>query len=619
MNDSFFKRCFLFLLLSLVLAPNADAKNILKDILKIYTTYQEVNIMMFLAGDVKAEKRFGQEAKWFINLTNKHVKNPQTLRWANSIFNRVKPQFRDRGFDYDLTVLEGGTVNAFAIPGGNIFIYKGMLDFVGSDDELAAVLAHELTHAERRHSLKQLRANAAFQVLLQKAVKSKRDRDTWGQIVGALTMLQFSRQDEDEADDIGQTKMFAAGFNPSGQVVLWEKFTAKFGKGDKGILQYLATHPPSQDRVENARRNLAKFKVPETRSMNLSFNILSDIRENMLQNGSFETGAGSKGMPDNWSFKEGKAVSSDLPSITGRHCLQVIAESNLRPARVFSDFIAVRPDRKLSLTGWVRSESGTQRAGIGAELYDAKKRLHGYIWPVLPQKMVSTSWSKVQCVFEGGKDPARNLWLNTAFMRVILQNGPMSQGSVWFDDLSLVHSDSVTPQNFLTAGDFELAGSGAVQSGVANGLPDGVSEEAPEGVIGSVGRLARDTQRFKTGYSSLRMSGADGQNTEMEFAPIQLADLKEGQELQGTFHYCGSGEIKARCIVELLDEAGNPLTRHLVEKEFTTKPDEWQATGFKAPLNLDAKEKAVARAISVKFIAAIASNQLLWLDGCILR
>jgi len=261
-----------------------EAKNILKDILKAYSVYEDLNMMLWLTCDVKAEKRFGKEVKWFIELTNKKVKDPETNRWVHSVFDRVKAQFRDRGFDYDITILEGNTVNAFAIPGGSIFIYKGMLDFVGSDDELAAVLAHELTHSERRHSLKQLRKSTAFQILLEKAVKNKRDRETWGQLVAALTLLTFSREDEIEADDIGQKKMFAAGFDPSGQVVLWEKFVQKFGKGENGLLQYLSTHPPSQERVERARKQLANFGTPEHKDLALSFNVLSDPVENLLQN-----------------------------------------------------------------------------------------------------------------------------------------------------------------------------------------------------------------------------------------------------------------------------------------------------------------------------------------------
>ncbi|RCK78057.1 MAG: hypothetical protein OZSIB_1833 [Candidatus Ozemobacter sibiricus] len=591
------------LLLVLTMATTAEARNLLGDLLNAYSKYQEVNMLLWLSGDVKAEKRFGQEVKWFLNLTNKKVKDPETLRWVNTIFDRIKPHFRDRGFDYDITVYEGNTVNAFAIPGGNIFIYKGMLDFVGSDDELAAVLAHELAHAERRHSLKHFRQSVAFQLLLQKAVKNKRDRETWGALVGALTMLKFSREDEVEADDLGQAKLFAAGFNPAAQVVLWEKFVAKFGKGDKGLMQYLSTHPPSQDRVEFARKNLAKFQVPETRDFNLSFNLLSDVQDNLLQNGSFETDLIARGQPDAWTVKEGKAFLAEGGAMTGRRSLQVVTESGLRPARVVSEFIAVKPDSRLTFTGAVRGEGDGQRVSIGAELYDAKKRLRGFIWPILANQPVTSAWTKVQGAIEGGPTPDRHLQKDTAFIRLILQQGPMSKGSVWFDDLLLQRAGVSRPTNLVAGGDFEYAGPGGL----------------PEGLTGTPGALARDIQRFKTGYASLRLANAGSGETEVEFPPIPLNSLKEGQELQGTFHFCGSAEIKGRCLLEFLDEAGNPLSRRLIDKEFTAKPDLWQATGFRARVRFEGQEKAVARSVGLRFVAQIPAGAHLWLDGVILR
>ncbi len=593
----------LILALFLCLATGAWAGNILKDLVKAYSTYQEVNMLLWLSGDVKAEKRFGQEVKWFLNLTNKKVKDPETLRWVNTIFHRVKTQFRDRGFDYDLTVYEGDTVNAFAIPGGNIFIYKGMLDFVGSDDELAAVLAHELAHAERRHSLKHFRQNAAFQLILQKAVKNKRDRETWGALVGALTMLRFSREDEFEADELGQAKMFAAGFNPSAQVVLWEKFVAKFGKGEKGLLQYLSTHPPSQDRVNFARNNLRKLQAAETRDFSLSFNPLSDVQENLLQNGSFETDLVARGQPDAWAVKEGKAFLAEGWALTGRRSLQVVADSWNRPVRVISEFIAVKPDSRLTFSGAVRGEGEGQRVSIGAELYDAKKRLRGFIWPILTNHPVTSSWEKVQGVFEGGTTPGRHLQKDTTFIRVILQSGPMSRGSVWFDDLLLQRAGVPRLQNLLAGGDFEYAGPGGL----------------PEGVYGTPGALARDTQRFKTGYASLRMESAGSGETEVKFPPIPLTSLKEAQELHGTFHFCGTGEIKGRCLLEFLDETGNPLSRRLIDKDFTAKADLWQVNRFRARVRFEGQEQAVARAVGLRFVAQIPAGASLWLDGVILR
>ena len=384
--------------------PAEAKKNLLQSLFKIYQTYEQVNMMMWLAGDSKAEKRFGEEVKWFINLTNKKNKNPEANQRVRSIFERLKPQFRDRGFDYNLTLLQGDTVNAFAIPGGSVFVYQGMIDMVGSDDELAAVLAHELTHSEKRHSLKQLRQNAAFTLLLQAAVKNKRDQQTWGAVVGALTSMAFSREHEQESDAIGQAKMYAAGFDPAAQVLLWERFVQRFGKGEKGPMAWLSTHPPSSDRVNSARNRLPQFApravplvsgspgfpgapVGPAASMvpnaGVPTAVLVETQENALKNGGFETDSTKRGFPDAWEKRDGTAALDTTQAFTGSVSLAMTTQSVMKPTRVVSDFVGINPSSAFDLTGYVRSEDGKQKISIGAELYNKAKRLRGFIWPVI--------------------------------------------------------------------------------------------------------------------------------------------------------------------------------------------------------------------------------------------
>ncbi len=582
----------------------SEGGNILKDLFKIYTTYEEVNMLLWLTGDIKAEKRFGKEIKWFINLTNRKVKDPETNRWVSSVFDRVKAQYRDRGLDYNITVLEGGTVNAFAIPGGNIFIYKGMLDFVGSDDELAAILGHELAHSERRHSLKQLRNSVAFQILMEKAIRNKEDRETWGALVGALTMLKFSREDEAEADDIGQRKMFQSGFDPSAQVLVWEKFVQKFGKGEKGILQYLSSHPPSQERAEKARKNLVEIGggIQEKKDFTLSFNILSDVQENLIQNGSFETDLGKKGFPDAWTIREGKANLETLSAVTGKNALRLLCENNIRPTRVVSEFIPVSASEKYMVTGYLKTESTGQRVNVGAEAYDQNKKLRGHIWPFSFPTQTPPGWSKFVGAFEFGPKQGRNLPPECRFIRVILQNGPLAKGEIDFDHLIMRRGSFVPPRNYLENGGFEID--------AGNGLPLLMT--------GSPGLFIRDTQKFKVGYASLKLSSRPNAETEVEFSPIPVSVLKEGS-LEGSFHFVGSGEIKGRILLLLQDDAGNTLSRRILDKEFTAKPDLWQATGFKSEFRLNDEEKKIVKSLSLRITATIPASGNLWFDEFVLR
>ncbi|MFZ2959573.1 MAG: M48 family metallopeptidase [Candidatus Ozemobacteraceae bacterium] len=639
LRNTWMKGCQTGLLAAFLLATSTGfAGNILGDLFKVYQAYEQVNMMLWLTGDSKAERRFGEEVKWFINLTNKKEKDPEANRWVHSVFDRLKPHFRERGFDYNITVLQGNEVNAFAIPGGSVFIYKGMLSFVNSDDELAAVLAHELTHSEKRHSLKQLRISTAFQLLLQAAVKNQRDRETWGQVVGALTSLQFSREHEQEADDQGQRKMFAAGFDPSAQVLLWEKFVQKFGKGENGILKYLNTHPPSVERVAAARARLVEFKVPEKRDFGLSYNILSDVLENLVQNGSFESDVNKKGYPDAWTAKEGKSGPTNVCAVTGRTSLMLTAEQQMRPVRVVSEMIGVDLKARLVLHGYSRSEDGTQKASVGAEVYDAKKRLRGFIWPVTSAGKVGTTWTEFTGVFTGGTETGKSLPPDAAFIRILLQNGPLSKGNVYFDDLTLRHEGTKGNanglDNMLAEGDFERPGESGMPAGVTGttvttGLTGATGQPGAAGAAGSTEATAvtettklvtRDLVRFKTGYASARLAANTASaETELEFAPLPLDRFKDGQSYQISWHFCGSGEIKMRLLIELLDEAGNPLARRLLDREFTTKPDLWQSTATKFEYKLTEPERKAAKSAAVLFVGVMPAGASVWIDGVVMR
>lgn len=580
-----------------------EAGNILKDLFKIYQTYEQVNMMLWLTGDAKAEKRFGEEAKWFINLTNKKEKDAEANRWVRSVFDRVKPQFRDRGFDYNITILQGNEVNAFAIPGGSIFVYTGMLKFVNSDDELAAILAHELAHSERRHSLKQLRQNAAFQVLLQAAVKNQRDRETWGAVVGALTSLKFSREDEREADAIGQEKMFQAGFDPAAQVLVWEKFVQKFGKGESGILKYLGTHPPSQERVQHAREALPKFNTAERKDFQLSYNILSDTVENMLQNGSFENDTLKRDYADAWTKREGISRISNEFACSGKVSMELTAENQTRPVRVISDFVPFKPGERLILRGRVRSSDGSQKVAVGAEIYDAQQKVRGYVWPGMTTGEAENGWMPFEGLFTSGKERGKSLPPETALIRILLQNGPLSKGKVWFDDLSVRH-EGVKTDNLLPDGDFEISG----------------KEGLPKGIIGTSGCVTRNVEKYRTGYAAARMSSAgEGKETELEFTPLALTGLPAGKTVQISWHYCGSAEMKGRVVIEMVDESGNSLSRRLLEREFTAKPNLWQSNSGKFELKLTPEESSGARALAVRVISAIPAGQALWVDGFVMR
>ena len=595
------KLCLLLILFILTNVKMLPAKNVLMDILGAYQKYQEVNMTMWLVGDIGAEKRFGKELQFWMGLTQKPEKDPKTNAYVRGVFDRLIPHYNTRGMKYTLQVIRESSANAFVIPGGHVYVHTGLLDVAQSDDELAAVIAHELAHAERRHALKNFRASTAAVAILNKAVKNKRDRETWGTLLSYLTLMKFSRTQEDEADDLGQARMAVAGFNPAAQVTLWEKFLKKHGDS-KGIEQYLSSHPPSSDRIQNARNNLKKMNVSEQAVFANTRQIMTFDRVNLVANSSFEDAPTSAGLIPAWETIEGKTGLADAAAITGKRSLQLSSEQRMTSARVLSDFIAINIASDFVFSVWSRSENGQQNAAVGLELYDNQKRLRNRLWAIRPSAPLGQEWQKIEArIANIGEN--RIFSANTAFMRIVLQTGPFSEGSVWFDEVNLRPYGAVEPINLLAGGDFERSDS--------SGVPVGVSARP--------GLLCLDFEKANSGYASLQMKGAGEGETGFVFTPIAIEGLKAGQQISCSLFFLGSQQQKGVVIVEMLNAAGEPLTRRLAQVEFETTPDKWQATSFAFKHELQKDEEGVAKAIRLRVAASIPVDASIWFDTFVMR
>lgn len=149
------------------------------------------------------------------------------------------------------------TVNAFAMPGGKIGVYTGMLKLASSDDELAVVLGHEVAHVAARHGNERLSRQLIISgigagVTLATASKDKDLQATILKGLGVGThlgfMLPFSRKDESEADEIGLLYAARAGYDPRVAIAFWQKMAA--ASQGKAPPEFLSTHPSNQRRID---------------------------------------------------------------------------------------------------------------------------------------------------------------------------------------------------------------------------------------------------------------------------------------------------------------------------------------------------------------------------------
>jgi len=172
------------------------------------------------------------------------------------------PYFREdaRQWDWQVSLIKSPEMNANCGPGGKIIFYSGLIDKLNlNDDEIAAVMGHEIAHALREHSREQM--SKAYSIELAKTGVGALlgvDQNTMSMVSAAVNygmVLPNSRSAETEADLIGIELAARAGFDPNGAVTLWQKMEKA---GGKGPAEFMSTHPSSDTRIQNLQQAIPK-------------------------------------------------------------------------------------------------------------------------------------------------------------------------------------------------------------------------------------------------------------------------------------------------------------------------------------------------------------------------
>ena len=181
---------------------------------------------------------------------------------VNTIGQRLVAVSGRQDLEYSFKVLNSDEVNAMAVPGGFIYVFKGLLDYMPSDDELAGVLGHEVGHIVKKHSVKQVEKQMALTLLTIILTKGQ------GFILADATMQAlmagYSRSDEREADEQGFALSNKAGFNPYSMLITVCKLQdLSDAKGNPGFGLF-STHPEPEVRIERVNKALAKMNITPT-------------------------------------------------------------------------------------------------------------------------------------------------------------------------------------------------------------------------------------------------------------------------------------------------------------------------------------------------------------------
>lgn len=207
------------------------------------------------------ELALGQQAHQQ-TLQQYRVYNDAALQqYVDAVGQRLAAVSHRQDLRYTFTLLDSTEINAFALPGGFIYLTRGLLAYMNSEAELAAVLGHEIGHVVFRHGMQRMRRDLGLRTAIQGLLSDHGNMAKLAQVGASFRGLSFGRVHEDESDAFGMELAYQAGFDPSGAPNLWKRMQEKFGSGS-GIQGYLSTHPSNEARINNTLAWLKRKGVP---------------------------------------------------------------------------------------------------------------------------------------------------------------------------------------------------------------------------------------------------------------------------------------------------------------------------------------------------------------------
>jgi metalloendopeptidase OMA1, mitochondrial len=200
------------------------------------------------------DAQMGLEAYQEIKQASRISRDPELNRRVQEVGRRIAAVSPHPEWDWEFTVFDNAEPNAFALPGGKVGVHTGLFKVAKNDDQLAAVMGHEVAHAIARHGAERMSQGMLAQGFGAVAVGGGINPQIVEIAAQAATLgviLPYSRTQEAEADHIGLLYMAAAGYDPREAITLWQNFD-KLG-GDRPP-EFLSTHPAPGSRIDNLQQ-----------------------------------------------------------------------------------------------------------------------------------------------------------------------------------------------------------------------------------------------------------------------------------------------------------------------------------------------------------------------------
>lgn len=218
----------------------------------IFSTSQETSMGADFAEEIESQVDLLDNEEW--------------MEYVNTIGQKIVSVCDRQDIDYNFTIVDdSSTINAFALPGGYLYVYSGLILSAENEAELAGVLAHEVGHVVGKHSMKKLTSLYGYQFLLTLAFGSDPGLVELlaADILAGLGMVNYGRNNELEADDYAIKYLYALGYDPNGFVSFLEKLAELKSSNPSFVEKLMSTHPEPSERIDRARLAIAQLPSKE--------------------------------------------------------------------------------------------------------------------------------------------------------------------------------------------------------------------------------------------------------------------------------------------------------------------------------------------------------------------
>jgi predicted Zn-dependent protease len=203
---------------------------------------------------VEWEHKLGESAYRDFLINQEVVKEGPGVMAVEEMTRRLTEQIQNNPYKFQVTVVKSDVVNAFALPGGYVVVFTGLMKKAESGEEVAGVLSHELNHVLQRHALERIVKNLGLLTAVSIVFGNQQGIVGMMKQLGIeLLTLKFGRVQETEADLTGLKLLQQAKIDPSGMIQFFERLSEK----DEGRVEWLSTHPMSATRAERLKAELA--------------------------------------------------------------------------------------------------------------------------------------------------------------------------------------------------------------------------------------------------------------------------------------------------------------------------------------------------------------------------